>query len=84
MSNVIKFLDIQFDLEAINQALVARRSGYTKSYVSYLLSGARDGEEAQKTVRDTIILIYGEAIKRVPSMGKNTNKKNKSLLKKVI
>lgn len=80
MSTIIKLLDIQFDLEAINQSLVSRRSGFSTSYTNELILGIKDNLESRKIVRDTIIAIYGDAIKRVPSMGKNTNKKNKTLL----
>lgn len=82
MSNIIKFLDLQIDLDAINQALISRRSGYSKVYVYYLLTGQRVNEEARKTVRDTIAAIYGDAVKRIPSMGKIKNNANKKLLKK--
>lgn len=83
MSNTVKILDIQINIEAINQALVARRSGYSRSYVNELLSGIKDSYEAKKVVRDTIVSIYGDAVKRIPSMGKINTKSSKTLLKKI-
>lgn len=60
---IVKFLDIQFDLEAINRSLVARRSGLSTTYTNELILGIRYNLESKKIIRDTIVAIYTDAVR---------------------
>ena len=85
MSNIIKFFDLQINLDAINKALIARETGFSRQHIGYLLSYERNNEEAQKKVYDALVSIYGtdgDAVKHIPLTVKIKNKESKKLLKK--
>ena len=85
MSNIIKYFDLKIDLDAINRALIARKTSFSKQHVGYLIINERNNEEAQKKVYDALVSIYGtdgDAVKRIPLTVKIKNKESKKLLKK--
>jgi|GEM_PF-1699105 len=63
--NIIKILDIEFDLSLINISKVAKKAGISQNYASELLdmSNRKKNQRSLAKLRTAIIELYGNLVK---------------------
>ena len=66
MSQRIKLLDIEFDLNLMNLTPIAKAAGFSHTYVRRLIAGEKKNPKALLKLRNTIVNLYGSLIKYVP------------------